>query len=131
MRVLLIDDDFISIFLTKKLLQQEGVADSITCFRSSQDALDCVRQMLPEQMPDIIFLDLNMPVMSGWDFLEALKAEEQKFIGRCRIYILTSSLAPCDTARSKEFNLVAGLIHKPLDVMEIQAIRSYLVESSR
>lgn len=131
MRVLLIDDDFISIFLTKKLLQREGVADSITCFRSSQEALDCVRQLPPDQLPEVIFLDLNMPVMSGWDFLEALRAEEEQFIGRCRIYILTSSLAPCDTARAKDFSLVAGLIHKPLDGMEIQAIRTQLVESDR
>lgn len=131
MRILLIDDDFISVFLTKKLLRQEGFADSISFFRSSQEALSHIKQMLPDQLPDIILLDLNMPVMSGWAFLEALKPDEHYFIGRCRIYILTSSLAPRDTARSQEFGLVTGLIHKPLDSMEVQAICKQVVESNK
>lgn len=122
MRTLLVDDDFISIFLTEKLLHQEEAAGSVTSFHSSQAALAHLLNQPPEQVPEIIFLDLNMPIMSGWGFLEALRPYQEQLLGRCRIYILTSSLAACDTARSKEFALVAGLIHKPLDAIEIQAI---------
>jgi CheY-like chemotaxis protein len=131
MNTFLIDDDFISVFLTEKLLRQEGFTDTILSFHSSQEALAHLQQLAPSALPDVIFLDLNMPIMSGWDFLEALRPHEEALLGRCRIYILTSSLAPCDTARSKEFRLVAGLIHKPLDSMEIQHIRLQLVESYR
>jgi len=131
MNTLLIDDDSISVFLTEKLLRQEGFANPILSFHSSQEALAHLLQLAPDELPAVIFLDLNMPIMSGWDFLEALRPHEQLLHGRCRIYILTSSLAPYDTARSQEFRLVAGLIHKPLDSMEIQNIRLQVVESYR
>lgn len=133
MNTLLIDDDYISVFLTERLLQQETFTEGLLTFHSSQQALHYLQQLPPDQparWPEVIFLDLNMPIMSGWDFLRALCPYEQQLLGHCRIYILTSSLAPCDAARAQDFALVAGFIHKPLDSMELQVIRAQLIESS-
>lgn len=124
MRILLIDDDFISIFLTEKLLQREAFSEQITSFQLPQEALAYIQDRLPDNVPEVILLDLNMPLMSGWDFLNALRPHEAALTGRCVIYILTSSLAPADKIRARDYSLVAGVIHKPLDRAKIQAIRA-------
>jgi CheY-like chemotaxis protein len=130
MRTVLVDDDYISVFLTKKLLEREGLADELSAFQLPEEALHHVQQTIAsQQVPDVILLDLNMPVLNGWDFIEALRPDEEHLLGRCFIYVLTSSLAPSDMVRAREFPLVAGLIHKPLDDMQIQTIHTQVLES--
>ncbi|MBD2769077.1 response regulator [Hymenobacter sp. BT664] len=124
MDVLLIDDDSIGVFLTERLLKREGFTKNIASYSSAEAALSFLQQAEPDHLPQVIFLDLNMPVMDGWDFLEALKPQEEQLLGRCFIYILTSSLAHSDAERIVDFPLVAGLIHKPLDSRQIQAVRT-------
>lgn len=126
MDTLLIDDDVIGIFLTERLLKREDFSTDINSFSNAEEALAFLEQAPSEEVPRVIFLDLNMPVMNGWEFLEALRPSEKHLLGRCRIYILTSSLAHSDTARVGEFALVAGLIHKPIDAAQIQVVRAQL-----
>ncbi|SNR80400.1 response regulator [Hymenobacter mucosus] len=129
MRTFLVDDDFISVFLTEKLFQREGFGEGLHSFESPEKALDSVLHAISqESVPDVILLDLNMPVLNGWDFLSALQPYEAQLTGRCFIYILTSSLAPADQVRSEEFPLVIGFIHKPLDGIQVQAIHAYVAE---
>ncbi|WP_052732955.1 response regulator [Hymenobacter terrenus] len=130
MDTLLIDDDSIGVFLTERLLKREGFAENISAYPSAEEALAFLRDALPEELPQVIFLDLNMPVMDGWDFLEALKPYENQLLGHCHIFILTSSLAHSDTDRIHEFPLVAGLIHKPLDSIQIQSVRAQVEAAS-
>jgi CheY-like chemotaxis protein len=127
METLLIDDNSTSVFLTEMLLKREGFAGTVRSFLA-EEALSYLEQALPVHVPEIIFLDLNMPVMDGWDFLEALKPHESELTARCRIYVLTSSLAPSDAARAKEYTLVSGLIHKPVDKHMLQVIRAEMSE---
>ncbi|MDB5235432.1 MAG: hypothetical protein JWR44_2425 [Hymenobacter sp.] len=126
MDTLLIDDDAIGVFLTERLLKREDFSADIASFPSAEQALAFLAQAATEEVPRVIFLDLNMPVMDGWEFLEALRPQEERLQGRCHIYILTSSLAHSDTARVAEFSLVTGLIHKPIDAAQIQAVRTQL-----
>ncbi|MBG8554927.1 response regulator [Hymenobacter guriensis] len=128
MKTFLIDDDDLGNYLTETLLRLEGFSDDIRTFQAAEEALQALLTQLNEKIPQIIFLDLNMPVMNGWQFMEALAPYETRLHGRCRIYILTSSLALTDMEKAKTYSLVAGLIHKPIDVEEIRAIRSQLEE---
>lgn len=124
MDIVLIDDNSTSVFLTELLLKREGFAESIHSFLAAEDALSYLLQLQPAHVPDIIFLDLDMPVMDGWGFLEAIRPHASTLTQRCRIYILTSSLAPHDAIRAKEYPFVSGLIHKPVDSQMLQVIRA-------
>lgn len=126
MNTYLIDDDSLSNYLTQNLLRVEGFSSVISTFDSAEAALKkLVNQNLAE-IPRVVFLDLNMPVMNGWQFLDALAPLKNKLIGRCHIFILTSSLALADMEKAKTYDLVTGLIHKPIDSKEIHAIQSQL-----
>lgn len=128
MQTVLIDDDFISVFLTKKLLQREGFGETVQSFQSPQQAVRYLQHTLPAQMPEVIFLDLNMPLLSGWDVLEALQPYAAQLRERCLIYLLTSSLALTDQARAQDCALVTALLHKPLDEVQLRAIHAAVVE---
>jgi CheY-like chemotaxis protein len=123
MRTLLIDDDPTGVYLTTRLFEREGRGEDLTAFVSPVEAVAFLReQALAGTAPQVILLDLNMPVMSGWDVLEALQPLQPHLLGHCAVYILTSSLAPADTNRAREYPLVVELLHKPLDQAKIQAI---------
>lgn len=131
MHIILIDDDVISGFLTERVLRRDGATDTVSFFQSPHEALTHVQQILTEsgEVPEVILLDLNMPLMSGWDFLDALKPCEAQLAGRCAIYVLTSSLAPSDKDKAHHYRMVTGVLHKPLDRVKVQAIRAQVAES--
>jgi len=128
MKTYLIDDDSLAIYLTEQLLRTEGFSNSICTFQSAEKALQTLVAEKQTAVPEVVFLDLNMPTMNGWQFLDALTPYAEELRGNCHIYILTSSLALADLEKSKHYDLVAGLIHKPLDGEEIRAIHSQLVD---
>lgn len=124
MRTLLIEDDLTATFLTKRLFHHEALAEELTTFESPVEALAFIQaQVTARTPPNVILLDLNMPVLSGWDVLDALAPVQAHLLGHCLVYVLTSSLATSDMARAKTYPLVAGFIHKPLDRHELQAIQ--------
>ena len=118
----LIDDDTVSLFLTEQMLRLEGFMAPIFPFAGAEEALAHLLPRLVTQPPEFIFLDLNMPVMDGWGFLEALAPHAHTLQGWCRIYLLTSSLALVDKEKAREYALVQGIIHKPLDEEAIRAV---------
>ena len=122
MLIYLIDDDHVSLFLTEQVLRLGGFQGQIISFDGAQEALAHLLPRLETDSPQVIFLDLNMPVMNGWQFLDALKPYAQILAGRCRIYLLTSSLALTDTAQGNDHALTSGIIHKPLDKDNIKVI---------
>jgi CheY-like chemotaxis protein len=129
MRTYLIDDDMISLYLAEQVLQLEDFATDMQLFSTAEAALHSLVQHLPSQVPQVIFLDLNMPTMDGWGFLQALEPYVPVLQHRCHIYILTSSLVLADTVRAQDYSLVAGVLNKPLDIAEVQAIKGLLQEA--
>lgn len=130
MKIFLIDDDGVSLFLTQRLLILEGFRD-IRAFQSAEEALELLASSSMEEIPDVVLLDLNMPGMSGWEFLDALPPLELKLRGKCSVYILTSSLDVSDTARSQQYSIVSGLIHKPITPEDIKVIAQQVTETYR
>ncbi|SHI88844.1 Response regulator receiver domain-containing protein [Hymenobacter daecheongensis DSM 21074] len=130
MRTYLIDDDALGVYLTEQLLRAEGFSTDISAFQCPKMALDVLIKATTTMDDTVVFLDLNMPLMNGWQFLDALAPYKDKLLGHCHIYILTSSLALADLEKSRQYDLVAGLIHKPIDSEEIHAIQDQLANKT-
>lgn len=110
----LIEDDPIHAFLSKKYLDMTGMIDNLLILSNGQEAYEKLKALLysGEQLPELILLDLNMPVWDGWQFLdEFLKLPVQSSI---TIYILSSSINQADKDRAKEYSRVSDFIVKPI-----------------
>jgi CheY-like chemotaxis protein len=118
----LIDDDSVSLFIADQMLRFEGFEGTILTFDSNEKALDHLLTHLTVELPRFILLDLNMPLIDGWSFLDALVPHTASLQGQCDIYLLTSSLAWADTAKAKSYGLVKSIIHKPLNEEHVASI---------
>lgn len=119
MRIFIIDDNQIDILISRKLLLKNKADIEIQEYSHAQQALDDITAADTSQ-PDIILLDLNMPEMDGWDFLEALKTAQVQ--SDLKIYVLTSSLDDRDRTRANNYQVVEGYLTKPLNDAIIQGI---------
>ena len=114
--VLLIDDSYIDNLINRKILDNSNYAESITVIESPREAYKFIRDSLlnGNDLPEVIFLDLRMPVMNGFEFLKALLELPDLKPDQIKIYVLTSSLDPKDIRKVKENQLVSKFIGKPL-----------------
>ena len=131
MKAFIIDDDEVSIFLAKNKLLSAGFTGTISSFLSAEEALGKVLPNNETDVPELILLDLNMPGMSGWEFLEELEPYKQHFLGKCKIFILTSSLSLDDSTKASTYDLITGFKHKPLDAGDVQEILFQLQELNK
>ena len=113
--VYIIEDDLITSKITELHLHQHGGFGKVKKFKNGQPALDALLDAAaqPAQLPDLILLDLNMPVMDGWEFLDAFTAHSwRKPVAVC---VLTSSIQPEDIEKARTYKEVKGYFSKPVD----------------
>jgi CheY-like chemotaxis protein len=108
---LLIDDNYIDNFVTSRLLENSKFADSVVVHQSSAEAIEALRE--GRIAPDVIFLDLRMPVMDGFEFLQEYEKLDIAKEG-VKIFMLSSSLDPTDLRRSLANKYITQFLHKPL-----------------
>ena len=116
--VLLVDDDEPTNFLNKITLKKYGCAEKIVAVFDGQQGLNYLSEHVDDDFPELIFLDINMPLMNGWEFLEEyqkLNLNQKNPI----IIMLTTSINPDDEEKSKKYNCIAGFMHKPLNASEL------------
>ncbi|MFV9482235.1 response regulator [Christiangramia sp. ASW11-125] len=110
----IIDDDPIFIYGTKRIMEMANFAESIMVFKNGEEAITKLRPIMisNKSVPDVILLDLNMPIMDGWQFLDEFITipSSKKVI----IYIVTSSVDPDDVERAKSYGEVDNYLIKPI-----------------
>ena len=114
--LLLVDDDKIFQYLTQKIIETTNLVNKIKIFSNGFEAIAFLSTYSdkPELLPDIILLDLNMPIMDGWQFLEEYVRIKPNIAKQITIYILTSSIDPADIKKSEEISEVSDFIIKPI-----------------
>ncbi len=124
--ICIIDDDPITVFGIKKILSTVVDCKNINTFKNGKLAIEGIQHTLDahEEIPDIIFLDINMPIMDGWEFLDAfIKLSIDKIV---KINIITSSIDPFDMHKSEIFRQktkhAISFRNKPISKKEIQEI---------
>jgi len=120
MEILLIDDDVTGAFLAKLLITRVGLFEKVITFQNPVDALSFVQLNISDgKLPRVILLDINMPIMDGWEFLEALSPYQQQLQLQNTIYLLTSSIDVSDIRMAEKHPLVTDIIFKPLAAKKI------------
>tara|TARA_R110002050_G_scaffold180202_3_gene313815 strand:+ start:5850 stop:6254 length:405 start_codon:yes stop_codon:yes gene_type:complete len=115
--VWIVDDDLIARLLIKKRLQKEKFSTTIFEFENGEDALNAYLNIDGQvAQPDLILLDLNMPVMDGWTFLESIGKHLREKLPLPTVAILTSSIDQEDRDQAKPYTNVISFLKKPLDL---------------
>jgi CheY-like chemotaxis protein len=115
--ILIIEDDQICQFIIRKVIKSTINIENTHLFSNGKIALDYIIAQLdtPENLPDVILLDINMPVMNGWQFLDQYSKINELINKNIYIYLLTSSQNPDDLLQSKNSELVIDYIIKPIN----------------
>ena len=108
----IIDDDKIFVFVLKKILAKNENFNQVIDFRNGEDVLEMLLDK-NNQFPDIILLDINMPVIDGWQFLEEIEKLPNK--DQLNVFIMSSSIDTNDIEKSKSFSTVKDFISKPIN----------------
>ena len=118
MNIWLIDDDDITNMLHQFFLEEYFPDASIVVFSQAELALKSIAENA--SLPDYIFLDINMPVMDGWEFMDELSQMTNSNFSNLHIHILTSSLDPSDFSKAELSPLIQGFISKPLEIEKVE-----------
>jgi len=127
--MLCVDDDSISLTISKLLLKRTGFADQIFTAIDGSDALIYFETHFAENLnpqetaPNLILLDINMPVMNGWEFLDVYIAKYAEKLPNTKVVILSSTINPEDLLRAKEYAIVAQFVSKPLSVENLTELK--------
>ncbi|MCX6207489.1 MAG: response regulator [Bacteroidetes bacterium] len=127
--VMTIDDDSMGQMLSEIILSDQQFCDSIVKLYDGKMALDYFEEQskLPineQKIPSLVLLDINMPILDGWDFLNKYDAEFKRFHSRTKIIVLTSSLDPNTEIKAVEHPLIFKYIAKPLENKHIDELKS-------
>lgn len=123
-----VEDDRITAVITKVIVKKELCFRAVQTFSNGQQAFDQLKVAVQKgaNVPDLILLDLNMPLMDGWEFLDAFST--LALAQRIRVFILTSSIQPEDAEKATHYKEVKGYFSKPLGKDNVQRMQALLSE---
>jgi CheY-like chemotaxis protein len=131
-RILFIDDDPITLMLCKMVISKSLFSKEITTAKNGEEALqyfNSLKQVNTNTQltkPQLIFLDLNMPVMGGWEFLDSFSTSEYSDYNNTKVIILSSTIDPEDLEKSKKYPMVIDFLSKPISKEMLEYIKEII-----
>ncbi len=117
-KILCIDDDPITLMLCKKVISKSSFSDEIITSQNGEEALHYFNTIKQNEdknhYPQLIFLDLNMPVMGGWEFLDYFTSAEYSDFSSTKVIVLSSTIDPEDLEKAKKYPMVIDFLSKPI-----------------
>lgn len=123
----LIDDSEIDLFIQRRFLEVYNFSKKLVSYKSAEDALEWLQNANGEAPPDVIFLDLNMPNIDGFGFLESFAKLPQNVLEKSRIIVLTSSNSQKDREQAFNYKNVVSFVTKPLKQSDIEDIKKIVL----
>ncbi|MUP47497.1 response regulator [Gramella sp. BOM4] len=125
LRTIIIDDDPIVTFLQHKIVSKSGLDPDPKIFKNPKEALQFLEEGLENHLRYLIMLDINMPSMSGWEFLDELELLEAKY--QCHVVMVTSSIDRLDKRKAANNELVVDFIEKPVSARHCAKLKGISV----
>lgn len=118
----IIEDDPTHLFITKKMIEMSGMVENIMVYKNGKEAYDKLKAIFisSKTLPEIILLDLNMPIWDGWQFLDEFT--KIPIPTKIIIYILTSSNNEADLKLAEKYNLNSNYLVKPISHNELKTV---------
>ncbi|WP_421978743.1 response regulator [Roseivirga seohaensis] len=120
--ILLVDDNPADNFYHRRVIESENVTDSIIIVEDGIEALEYLTNCPEENQPDLIFLDINMPRMNGWEFLDEYEKLEPQHKGHCIMMMLSTSDAIEDKLKATKYKYIRGYSSKPLTAKMLREV---------
>jgi CheY-like chemotaxis protein len=130
--ILFIDDDTITLMLCKMVISKSLFSKEIVTAKNGEEALQYFNTLKQANTnahlskPQLIFLDLNMPVMSGWEFLDSFSTTEYSEFNNTKVIILSSTIDPEDLEKSNKYPMVIDFLSKPISKEMLEYIREII-----
>jgi CheY-like chemotaxis protein len=130
--ILFIDDDPITLMLCKMVISKSLFSKEIVTAKNGEEALkyfNTLKQVntnTPLTKPQLIFLDLNMPVMGGWEFLDSFGTSDYSEYNNTKVIILSSTIDPEDLEKSKKYPMVIDFLSKPISKEMLEYIKEII-----
>lgn len=122
--ILLIDDDELYLYLMEKTIKQLSNELVVSTFTDGEQAVEYIESCTEDnvELPEVIFLDINMPFLDGWGFLNEFKKLKPKIINSINIYMVSSSMREIDVKKASNFEELTGYVIKPVTKVELAEI---------
>ena len=118
--ICIVDDDELFLLVCNAIMEDEEFSEKIHNFEDARNALEYLIATEDRSLPEVLFLDINMPMMDGWEFMDAFK--EIKNVGKVKIYITSSSINPLDLEKAEKNPFIKGFISKPINPEKLKKI---------